>query len=254
MGRFFLVYLYVYDEFVQGQRYERELALIETRLTDLGIAGKIARLALFRDAGELIRDEVRRGAMTVVAVGNDQTLRKVIDAVADPAIVIAIIPLGQGNRIAEILGVPNGVAACDVLSARLVEDLDTGSVNGMRFLHAVTAEGVRPSCRCEGNFTLSPVRNSTLEIRNLAHSDDLGAANPTDGKLEFVMRTPRRSWLLKRGDAITFIPFVHLQLSSQESMTLTIDGEEIKGQEFDIRVLPKQMRIVTGKDRKYGQK
>lgn len=248
------MYLYVYDEFVQGQRYERELALIETRLTDLGIAGKIARLALFRDAGELIRDEVRRGSTTVVAVGNDQTLRKVIDAVADPAIVVAIIPLGQGNRIAEILGVPNGIAACDVLSARLVEDLDTGSVNGMRFLHAVIAEGVRPSCRFEGNYTLFPVRNSALEIRNLAQSDELGAANPTDGRLEFVMRTPRRSWLLKRGDAMTFVPFVQLQLSCQEPMTLTIDGEEIKGQEFDIRVLPKQIRIVTGKDKKYAQK
>lgn len=248
------MYLYVYDEFVQSQRLERELALIETRLTDLGIAGKIARLALFRDARELIRDEVRRGATTVVAVGNDQTLRKVIDAVADPNIVVAIIPLGAGNRIAEILGVPSGVAACDTLSARLVEDLDTGSVNGMRFLHAVTAKDVRPSCRCEGNFSFSPVRDSTLEIRNLAQSDEFGAANPTDGKLEFIMRTPRRSWLLKRGDAVTFIPFTNLQLTSPDPIKLTIDGEEIEGQEFDIRVLPKQIRIVTGKDRKYAQK
>lgn len=246
------MYLYVYDESVQSQRYERELALIETRLTDLGIAGKIARLALFRDAEELIRDEVRRGAETIVAVGNDQTLRKVIDAVADPRIVIAIIPLGPGNRIAEILGVPSGVAACDVLSARLVEELDTGSVNGMRFLHAVTAEGLQPSCRLEGGFTMSPVRKSSLEIRNLAQSDEFGAANPTDGKLEFIMKTPRRNWLLKRGDAITFVPFIQLQLRCPEIMTLSIDGEEVRGQEFDIKVLPKQIRIVTGKDRKYA--
>jgi diacylglycerol kinase family enzyme len=241
----------VYDESVQGQRFERELALIETRLTDLGISGKIARLALFRDAEELIRDEVRRGTKTVVAVGNDQTLRKVMDAVADPAIVIAIIPLGPGNNIADILGIPQGVAACDVLSARLVEELDLGSVNGMRFLHMVTATGVAPVCTCEGSFSITPVCKSTIEIRNLVQSDDLGAADPTDGKLEFVMRTPRRSWLIKTVDALTKLPFTHLQLKSADTMSLLVDGEQLQGTEFDIKILPKQIRIVTGKDRKY---
>ncbi len=245
------MYLYVYDESVQGQRYERELALIETRLTDLGIAGKIARLALFRDAEELIRDEVRRGVMTVVAVGNDQTLRKVMDAVADPKIVTAIIPLGPGNKIAEILGVPSGTAACDVLSARLVESLDTGSVNGMRFLYGISTQG-QPAFHCEGNFSLTPVRESKIEIRNLSDSGDLWAANPTDGKLELIVRTPRRSWLVKRTEEITSLPFVQMQIKSVETLTLLVDGEEIKGNEFDVKVLPKQIRIVTGKDRKYS--
>ncbi len=245
------MYLYVYDESVQGQRFERELALIETRLTDLGISGKIARLALFRDAEELIRDEIRRGTQTVVAVGNDQTLRKVMDAVADPSVVIAIIPLGVGNNIAEILGVPQGVAACDVLSARLVEELDLGSVNGMRFLHMVTAENVQPACTFEGDYTLKPETKSSLMIRNLAQSTDFGAANPTDGKLEFIMKTPRRSWLIKKVEAVSTVPFTHLQIRSNDLITLQVDGEKLEGNDFDIKVLPRQIRIVTGKDRKY---
>lgn len=246
------MYFYVYDEFVQDRRYERELALIETRLTDLGIAGKIARLALFRNAEELIRDEVRRGVTTVVAVGNDTTLRKVIDAVNDAGVVIAIIPLGANNHIAEILGVPQGVAACDVLSARLVDALDAGSVNGMRFLHTVTADNIQPMVTCEGKFRMTPVRPSGLEIRNLAHSDELGTANPTDGRLELVLRTPRRTWLVKTKDELTRLPFVHTMLKSPQPMTLTVDGEEVRGMEFDIKVLPKQIRMVTGKERKYA--
>lgn len=245
------MYLYVYDEFVQDHKYERDLSLIETRLTDLGIAGKIARLALFRDAHELIRDEIHRGATTVVAVGNDMTLRKVIDAVADPNVVVAIIPLGADNAIADILGVPAGVLACDVLSARLVEALDGGMVNGMRFLHVVTAEGVQPSCTVEGNYTLTPARASRMTIRNLAASEEFGTANPTDGKLEFIMQTPRRSWLVKTTDQVTAIPFTHMFLKSPLSMRLVVDGEEISGTEFDVKVLPKQMKIVTGKERKY---
>lgn len=246
------MYLYVYDEFVQDRRYERDLALIETRLTDLGIAGKIARLALFRDARELIRDEVRRGAQTIVAVGNDQTLRRVIDAVQDAKVVVAIIPLGQSNNIAGILGVPAGVAACDVLSARLVEEVDSGSINGMRFLHVVTGQDLRVRLHCEGLFTASPVRASSVTIRNLANDETFGAANPVDGRLELIMQTPRRTWLIKTKQEVTRLPFVAMEMTSDEEVTLLVDGEEVRGKAFDIRVLPKQIRIVTGKERKYA--
>lgn len=245
------MYFYIYDECVQDRRYERELGLIETRLTDLGIAGKIARLALFRNADELIHDEVCRGATTIVAVGNDMTLRKVIDAVSDPGVVLAIIPLGPENNIAEILGVPTGVAACDVLSARLVDALDAGSVNGMRFLHTVTAHDVQPTVTCEGKFRMTPVRPSTLAVRNLAHSEALGTADPTDGKLELVLTTPRRTWLVKTTDELTRLPFNRILLQSTQPMTLSVDGDEVRGTEFVINVLPKQIRMVTGKERKY---
>lgn len=247
------MYLYVYDEFVQDRRFERELALIETRLTDLGIAGKIVRLALFRDARELIRDEVRRGATTVVAVGNDQTLRRVIDAVQDAKVVVALIPLGQqGNNIASILGVPTGVAACDVLSARLVEELDLGSINGMRFLHVVMGDALKPQISCEGSFAVAPVRPGPLFIRNLDYRDDLGAAHPTDGKLELVMKTPRRVWLVKKSEAVTRLPFVEMLMRFPDEVTLLVDGDEVRGKEFEVRVLPRQVRIVTGKERKYA--
>ena len=52
------MYFYIYDEFVQNKRFEKELLQIENRLTDLGIAGKVARLALFRDVEETVRDEL----------------------------------------------------------------------------------------------------------------------------------------------------------------------------------------------------
>lgn len=246
------MYVYVYDELVQDRRYERELALIETRLTDLGIGGKIARLALFRDARELIRDEIRRGATTIVAVGNDQTLRRIIDAVQDAKVVVAIIPMGPSNAIANILGVPSGVAACDVLSARLVDEMDAGSVNGMRFLHHIAIKDTRPIMRTERKFTLAPHRPSTIFIRNLAYDDTFGAANPTDGKLELVMQTPRRTWLVKTTQEVTRLPFVEMMLESPEEITLSVDGDEVRGTTFDIRVLPRQIRMVTGKERKYA--
>ncbi|MBU1126411.1 MAG: diacylglycerol kinase family protein [Patescibacteria group bacterium] len=247
------MYYYVYDEFVQDQKFERDLALIETRLTDLGISGKIARLALFRDATELIQDEVKKGASTVVAVGNDMTLRKVIDAVGDSGVAIAIVPLGSNdNKIASLLGVPRGVEACDVLSARIIEELDVGVVNGRRFLnelHSTNVVGVK--INCDGQYDLSPMRKSVLEVRNLADADDeVPAAKPTDGKLEIVLRTPSKSWI-KSKTGVTLVPVGHATISCDAPIQISIDGELFEGEEFHIEVIPNRLKVVTGRERKF---
>lgn len=247
------MYYYVYDEFVQDQKFERELALIETRLTDLGISGKIARLALFRDATELIQDEVKKGASTVVAVGNDMTLRKVIDAVGDSEVAIAIIPLGNtDNKIADLIGMPKGVEACDVLSARILENIDLGIVNGRRFLHELhTTNVVGVSINCDGQFSLSPMRKSVLEVRNLADEDDeVPAAQPTDGKLEVVLRTPKKGWI-KNQTGVTLVPVEQATIKCDAPIQISIDGELFEGDEFRIQVIPNRLKVVTGKGRKF---
>ncbi len=247
------MYYYVYDEFVQDPKFERELSLIETRLTDLGISGKIARLALFRDASELIRDEVRKGAKTVVAVGNDATLQKVIDAVADSGVALALIPLGQQNRIADLLGVPSGVEACDVLSARMIQELDTGSVNGTRFLHEITIHAsAPPTIVCDKSFKLMPGRSVDIEVRNLALPDDMvRAADPTDGRLEVVMRIPKRTWYGSKRLMATVVPVEQAVITCDSPMILEADGQSFESKEFFLKAIPNQLRVVTGKSRKF---
>lgn len=247
------MYYYVYDEFVQDAKYERELALIETRLTDLGISGKIARLALFRDATEFIRDEVRKGATTVVAVGNDVTLRKVIDAVGDSGVAIGIIPLGNtDNKIADLIGMPKGVEACDVLSARIIENLDVGVVNGRRFLHKLYAQNViGVTISCDNMFNLAPSRKSVLEVRNLDDGDsDVSASNPTDGKLEITMRTPKKGWI-KTTIGISRVPIKRATISCENMMQISIDGEMFEGDTFHVEVIPNRLKVITGKGRKF---
>lgn len=248
------MYYYVYDEFVQDPKFERELAKVETRLTDLGISGKIARLALFRDPSELIRDEVRKGAKTIIAIGNDVTMRKVIDAVADSGVAIGIIPFGKdSNLIAGMIGVPNGVAACDTVSARIIEELDIGVVNGLRFLHSITIEqGNKCEVLCDNQFTLSPTKKSILEIRNLAVADEhVRSANPTDGKLEIVVRGTGKGWFGKKSNSVTIVPVEEARIKCSKPVTLRADGEAFEAEEFRITVIPNRIRLITGKTRKF---
>ncbi len=244
------MYCYVYDEALQDRRFERELAQIETRLTDLGIAGKIARLALFRDANELIRDEIRGGVTTVVAVGNDMTLRRVLDAVGERKTVVALLPIGPQGAMTELLGMPTGVAACDVLSARIIESLDVGEVNGKRFLQSVHIEERADFVVDHGTYTTTPQRKASVEVRNFAAPDDAGMQSPIDERLSLILRVPKFSLFSKKA-SIGIVPFSTLRISYETNVTALVDGERLNGKDFVFRVIPNALRVVTGKTRKF---
>ncbi|MFH1253774.1 MAG: diacylglycerol kinase family protein [Candidatus Uhrbacteria bacterium] len=252
------MYLYVYDAFVQDRRYEKEIQKVENRLTDLGIAGKIIRLGLFRRADEFIRDEVKHGgATTVVAVGNDTTVRQVIDVVTEAGVVLGIIPFGPESRIANLLGIPEGEAACDILSARIVETLDTGAVNGKRFVCNVSLPAVKAEIQCEGNYRITPQGRGTIEVRNLFAPDEGGrgaVSNPTDGCLEVVIQAEVKSgglafWRTTRGESV--IPLRSLEIRTPEPVSALMDGVPIEGSRFEFSVKARALKVITGKERSF---
>lgn len=246
------MYFYIYDDFVQdNKKFEKELLQIENRLTDLDIAGKIARLALFRDPEEMIRDELRRGVTTVIVVGNDQTVRKVLDVVAESGVTFGIIPLGTPNVLAKIIGIPEGVAACDVLSARIVETIDIGTINGHRFITGVSIPNFKAELTCEGAYRIIPKVAGLLEVRNLVPKNE-GRSDPRDGLLETVLRVAvPNGWgfLGKKQFGTSFVPAHSFAIRSDKPMKAYADGEEIEGTRFDISVDPVMLKMITGRGR-----
>ncbi len=243
------MYCYLYDEYIQeNKRYERELLQIENRLTDLGIAGKITRLALFRNAEEMIRDEIERGVTTVVVLGNDETIRKVIDVVAESEVVLGLIPIGPKNELARMMGIPQGVAACDVLSARRIETIDIGTVNGRKFVTGLTIPNFRAELNCEDRFRITPTaRYADLEIRNLAD-----ITNPCDGMFEAVIRAAVKTgwWIFGRSRLKESVfPMKSLAIRSEKPISLFVDGEEMIATRFDIGIEAMMLRVITGKAR-----
>lgn len=245
------MYVYAYDDFLQDRRYERDIALIETRLTDLGITGNVVRLALYRDGVQVLKNEIQKGVKTIVAVGNDRTLEKVLNAVEETRTVIGYIPVTPENPMADLLGIPQGVQACDILSARLIEDIDIGEVNGRRFLHTAVMDGTGCVMACEDRYTVTPLRKASFCFVNLAGQDpEYGIVSPTDGMLTLVTRLPRLSLIGRKAD-IGKISFRYGRIYAQKPVTMQVDGMKIQAQEFDIRTLPGRLRMITGKQRKF---
>ncbi len=250
------MYLYVYDEFIQDKRFEKDLLQIENRLTDLGIAGKIARLALFRDPQEMIRDEIRRGASSVVAVGDDRTVRKILDVVAEGGATLGMIPLGEPGTLAKLFGIPAAVAACDILSARIVETVDLGTANGARFLMNFSIPEFGGELSCGKNCSMHPVNRGLLDIVNLGSGvqgvPNRASSDPTDGRLDVLLRvTVKGNWgFLKRTKlGVTHLPVEKITVTSPQPVKAFLDGEAFESDRFDVSVERGAIRVVMGRER-----
>lgn len=243
------MYCYLYDDFIQGnKRFEKELSQIENRLTDLGIAGKISRLALFRNAEEMIRDEIDKGVTTVVVLGNDDTVKKIINVITDSGVVFGIIPIGHKNTLARFMGIPPGVAACDVLSARRVEMIDVGLINGRKFITGISVPQFRAELTCEDKFRIIPTSFAELEVRNLS-----SVCNPCDGLLQAVIRADvKHGWFHRSRIEESILPLQSMTIRAEKSIRVFADGEAMDGTRFDISVESKRMKIIIGKDRLFA--
>lgn len=258
------MYFYIYDTFLADRRHERELAVIEACLMDLGLSGKISRLTPFNNARGLIRDEARRGLQTLVAVGDDETIAKVIDGLGDvPTVTLGIIPIGNSCTIADSLGIPSGEEACEVLSRRVAQCVDLGSANGHPFLSEVRVFGPGIVVETDGSFRLTSLAPdaeivvSNLRTREMA--EGLGptwAGDPMDGKLDLMVVRRGASGMLgfrKQDQEVTVIQTHRATITAPEPFEVWADGREFSTDSLVVETVPDRLKVVTGRERVFGE-
>jgi len=251
-------YAYIYDDFLSDRRYQDTLAALETRLASLGLAGHVGRLTLFRSVKDLVEHFVGQGAKTIVVVGNDQTLDKVLWFLPDLPVVLGYIPLAAPADIATLLNVPSGLDACQALGARLIETLDVGKLDDRYFLSEAVFERTRACLQVGDEYKLSLVRGGTLAIRNLGAVTKHGAAaaDARDGLLEAVMLPAEDADLASRiwrrwtePPRETRITFRRGVIESDQPMEGHADKFAISGFRFTVSIVPKKLRVITGRGR-----
>lgn len=249
-------YAYVYDDFLADKRFEREVAAFETKLSTFDLSGHIGRMSLFRSAKDMVQGMVAKGATTVVIVGNDGTLDKTMWFLPDLNVTVGYIPLVGPSAVGELLGIPIGIAACDVLAARRVETLDMGKLDDRYFLTEVSLPATVASLSIEGKYSVSPTDGGSLTIRNLGGrvGNKLVAADPRDGLLEAVV-IPRQQekkvgfWKKAEESPGTRMFLAHGEIRSREPIEAHADNHAVSGFKFDVRVVPGKLRLIMGRGR-----
>lgn len=236
-------YAFVYDEALSERRFEREVAALETRLTTLGVTGRTIKLAMFRSAKETIESMVRHGVTTVVIVGDDHTLDKVMWFLPETNVVLGYIPLMGPSKIAEPLGIPQGLDACEVLAARLVETVDVGICEGRYFLGEAAVSKTIATIAIEGRFSLTPTGGGSITVRNLY-------GDAKDGVLEVIVRpTPGGSRFRKRQAQETRLFMREGEILSADPIDLAVDAHLLNGFRFRFGIAPKKLKVIAGRTR-----
>ena len=89
------------------------------------------------DGAVLAGEAAARGVDTVVALGGDGTVNEVINGIAGLDVALGVIPLGTANDFARQVGIPlDADHAMDIILRRNPVRIDTGEVDGRRFLNA----------------------------------------------------------------------------------------------------------------------
>src|SRR3990167_10611015 len=90
-----LMNIFLYDSFLNHKKYGRLLSQIETRITDLGLNGKIFKLGLMRMLDDTIKNELKRGAKTIIVLGHNKIINQAVNALSGNAAPLGIIPIGE---------------------------------------------------------------------------------------------------------------------------------------------------------------
>lgn len=255
------MYYYVYDIFVNDQKYKKSVQKIEGRLTDLGIGGRKVQLSLLKSLRELVEEQYNSGIRNFVAVGNDESFLNLINVAASFDVTVGYIPIEQGFYLADLFGLPAEDLACDVLSARIAKKVDLGKINHYYFLTGVKIH--TKACRiiCEDSYSVDIGRvDSSIEIVNIPTHQFLGdyysMIKPQDGKLNLVIQSPSRpnrgikNLFRKSKRTVSFFTLKNLDLIQGKDLRALVDGCRTVKLPLKITVERDKIKIIVGKGRK----
>ncbi|MFH0818469.1 MAG: diacylglycerol kinase family protein [Patescibacteria group bacterium] len=258
------MFFYYYDAFVSDKKNEEELTKAENRLITLGINGRIEKSSVLRNAKESIEDGIKQGAHTIIAVGDDNTLTKVVNIAAEKNVTIGFIPMIKNSKFAEILGIADSLEACNILSKRLTKKINLGKANLNYFLASLNlpqSDGLQ--IECDEKFKISlRHHNCKLSIYNLGNF--LIASKREDWKLFpgrsnhlFVSILPQSK--KKFGGLVrtsnqereSIFPAKKIKITSPDiSAPVILDEQTTLKTPVTVSFKPKKITFIVGRNRK----
>lgn len=254
------MYVYLYDNFLREKKYASIIKNIEVRLTDYGIAGKILYLNNYIDAKPIIDDEIKRGAKTVVIVGNDKTFGHVLSRSATCDCVFAFLPIGKENTIAEVLGIPTGEESAEILAKRRKELLDVGWMNNRYFVSQLHVLPSKVEVVYGERFKVTATDKMEVVVCNLQpffwkrdkRDKVVQVVHPQDGKLEaFIRPLTKAPWWGYKYEEPSIFPFEEMEISGKEPFAVEADGKLTKEIKIKIKMARSKIKMIVGRNRKF---
>lgn len=249
------MYYYIYDNYLAEKKYQPIISKIEARLTDLGINGKINRMSLLKNTDRTIIDEIQRGVKTIVIVGNDKTLNQTINLVKDFNITFGFIPIGPNNNIAKLMGIPEGDEACNILSSRIIKEINLGLINKKYyFITYLEMPGDNIYINCDSNYfiNIEDKKNDVVIVSNIyygEYEDKVPLKNNTDF-LNLIIKNTKKGIFTQKKEYFSYFKAQKMFLNGEKSIPiLMMDEKKIIKTPIKIEIAKEKLRLIVGKKR-----
>lgn len=255
------MYIYIYDSIADKRKYNKILVKMEKKITDLGLNGKIVRLEGIRNIEKTIQDEIRYDADTVVAVGNDLTVHKTLNAVIKnqdnnpqkKLPVLGVIPLEEKNNlIAKALGLNSPEQACNYLLSRRIEKLNIGKINDDYFLSQLDVIGDYNEIKIGEEYSIEVQKPCEISIINLPLSKKLAQkikTNFQDKDLKLYIN-PQKLPEKKQSLNQSILSLRELFITDKTQKIVVDNSVELQKEAF-ISSCNKKLNFIVGKDRNF---
>jgi diacylglycerol kinase family enzyme len=235
--------IFVYDVFLD--KYKRKIKKTEEKLNSLSLQGKIIYLKNIKNLTESLKYEINNGAKTIVSVGNDETVSKLINVLPNISekIPLSIIPIGPKNSIAPSLGILNEKEACYVLSARRKEVINIGIAGESLFISNVSVESQGSYFYIDKSFKLFPQKRGVSYVFNLSTKENElkpFKISPQDKTLSLYIKDKTK----------THVPLKTIDIKGENKNIIIDNAIEVKGP-LSVSVSEKKITFIVGKERSF---
>lgn len=237
--------IFIYDTFLD--KYKRKVRLVEEKLNELKLQGKIIYLRDIKNLKDSINNEIQMGAKTIVALGNNETINKIVNVLANISekVPLAIIPIGKNNSIARSLGVLNEKDACYILSGRRIEKVRLAQASSSFFINNARIKNKGTKISVDNAYEISAKNNGECFILNLPPQKQLFdyiKIDPQDEILNIYIESGSKSK--------THFLSKNIKIKNEKERLILDDSKEIDCP-VELSVSDKSINFIVGRERKF---
>lgn len=247
------MYHYIYDNYLLEKKYQNTIARIEARLTDLGINGKIIKFSAFKNLNKAINEELSQEIKTIVIVGNTKTFNQSLNLIKNKKINLGFIPIGPNNEFAKFLGIPEGEAACEILSARIIQEINLGLINEKYyFVSCLELPGDNVYINCDDNYFINTSsRNNIITVSNIYLNSDQPNIKNNQGYLNLIIKNTEKKLFKAKKEYFSYFKADKLKINSDKSVPVLLTDEKIiLKTPIKVEIAKEKIKIIAGKNRK----
>lgn len=225
---------------------------IKDILGDLGIAGETVSPSAARSIEELAHLGIIKGYSTIVAVGPDSLINKVITVLAtqkeSQEVVLGIIPDDLHSQIALKIGIKDLTDACEALKNRKLETIDLCFLEPNKYF--ITDATIETFSNQEIYFSVDNLKGKAKIFKVVIKPGLEVFFN--DKTLQARPLTSFWRWLIGRKEKDIYSSFFktkRLRIESQNTLSLKVSGQTIAKTPITIHNRIRSLKIIVARDR-----